>query len=288
MSSSILSFIGARAMSSVNSNVTRNPLPTGLALRPLEPDATHIAEYVRRFLETVALHGRGALRGARRPAAIFDIDGTILSASPVASTPLGVGGGGGGPSTDSFSCSLLVREIALHCQRAGCTIFIVTARPEWGNASEAAYSRANSPGMESYNRAHTIAQLRQCGYFARTGGAAPAPRATGTPIVYEELYMLPHRREDGNFNDFKARLRQDILAQQYNVMLNIGDQWDDLFDGRFSPGAQILTSLNARIDTQSSYWSFSAPFDAALLSIKVPAEGMVPPRYVTTSATMGR
>lgn len=112
-----------------------------------------------------------------KPAIVLDIDGTVLQNQP----------------DGSAKCVLIFRELCKCCEKAGITIFCVTARPD---------------SDQGYNRRWTESQLRKCGI--------------------EPVHELIMRPPDSKFGPFKKEARSEIRAKGYDVLVSIGDQWADL------------------------------------------------------------
>lgn len=53
--------------------------------------------------------------------------------------------------------------------------------------------------------------------------------------VYEELFLLPSR-DQKDYANYKAKIREKITKQGHDIMLNIGDQLSDFEGGYFAKG----------------------------------------------------
>jgi predicted secreted acid phosphatase len=120
------------------------------------------------------------------PCVVFDIDGTVLKNYK----------GEKGPVT---KCVVGFRTFANACEKAGISIFVVTARPDFTS-----------------NRIWSMRQLQSCGI---------------EPVV--KTYMRPEGEDVGSF---KLQSREDIRNRGYHILLSIGDQFLDLHRKYPRPG----------------------------------------------------
>ena len=112
--------------------------------------------------------------------------------------------------------------------------------------------------------------------------------ASGDPGVFDSLSMLPLSFSSRDFRDFKAKKRTQIADPV--VLVNIGDQWSDMFDFPIEVDAR-LTEMESKTKDQQSFYSsllshaelkhgYMSPLrsymvighfpDIAMLSVKLP------------------
>ena len=87
--------------------------------------------------------------------------------------------------------------------------------------------------------------------------------------TFSGLYLMPrHYLLDGTASRYKSLARQEI-AQKYNIIMNIGDQWSDLqvsYCGNLIPGC----------DNPKHYYGLEEPGNTTmLLHIKLPHKYVV-------------
>ncbi|MCF6808202.1 hypothetical protein L3V79_07610 [Thiotrichales bacterium 19S9-12] len=136
-------------------------------------------------------------------AAVFDIDETMLSNAEVLSKNNFVNSPNIWAHTNGITDLPEIKAVkALYefLLSYGVNIFIITAR-------------------ESSTYDTTEANLAHRGYH-----------------IYEKLYLKPDEDIDQPHDDFKTKVRADIVDQGYQIILNIGDKQTDLNGGHFDQG----------------------------------------------------
>ena len=125
-----------------------------------------------------------------RPAAIFDIDGTLLI-NPVDEDA--------SDEEDRKTRKVKPWESAIgRCAELGVAVFVITARPR-------------SSSQEKW----TLGQLKLCGL---------------EPPLLRGLYMMPEKGccGDGSVRAYKESARQDVRRRGYSAVLCVGDQYWDI------------------------------------------------------------
>ena len=110
-----------------------------------------------------------------KPAISLDIDGTVLLNMPDGHT----------------KCVRHFKNLVDACEKAGISIFYITARPD-----------------TSSNRDHTERQLRECGLNK-----------------HAKMFMMPSKAE---YSRYKFKCRLDVANEGYTVLLSVGDQFADV------------------------------------------------------------
>lgn len=99
-----------------------------------------------------------------------------------------------------------VIKFAKRVHKAGYKIYLVTARPDWPE-----------------NRLWTVGQLKKLGIED-----ARRPHARSS-ILYHGLFMMPQKIYNSNASNFsKYKYVCRIKHIKENILINVGDQWDDL------------------------------------------------------------
>lgn len=125
----------------------------------------------------------------RRPCIVLDIDQTIVRSN-------------GAPIRS------VIRFAHTAVTEYGYTLYLITARPDFPE-----------------NRRWTLDQLGKLG-FQSAATAKPYHRRS---IVYQRLFMMPmaiYNKQASNFSKYKFVCRTRHIPDQ--ILINIGDQWDDL------------------------------------------------------------
>lgn len=151
--------------------------------------------------------------------------------------PMAVSKGGGSGSKVSTACIVLdidktivkgngkpIRDVIAFARYVTLVLryplYLVTARPDY-----------------PHNRTWTVNQLRSLGFQLMRGKPSSSSKGSGgkstLPIPYQHLYMMPlkdySKSMAGNssaFSDYKWRCRTAGIKER--VLINVGDQWDDL------------------------------------------------------------
>lgn len=201
---SFLSFISTFFTNAVSADcyksVSRTPEMV-LGLEKYVESGQYVKEIEAKILQAKDyLDGRLKNRGNQQFAIVLDIDETALSNYRTLkqhhfST-----------NREAFTASYLfdtqeaigpVLGLFHYAKQRGIQIFFVTDRP-------------NTPEII----AHTIRNLKQVGYDG-----------------WKEIYLLPLSHESVKIAEFKKQSRQKITDLGYTILLNIGDQSDDVMGG---------------------------------------------------------